>query len=134
MGSLIDTSVWIDAFHSKSPPSVKAMASAVINRIDAVVCEPVHLEFFRGIPDRELPRAQQYFDTFPMLSTPPSLWREATDLLRKCLRSGSPVNPLDALISIIAITHDATIVTFDHDFLILKQHSKLSVELLARVS
>ena len=132
MGALVDTSVWIDAFHSKSPDAVKVMAAAVIDRADAVLCEPVYLEFFRGVPDSESKRAQGFFSTLPMLPTPPSLWRDALPLLRTCAKKGSTINILDALIAVIALKNSATVVTFDQDFLSLQQHCGVSVELLQR--
>ena len=132
MGALIDTSVWIDAFHPKTPKSVKAMAINAIDRADAVLCEPVSLEFFSGVSDRELLRAENYLGTVPMLPTPSSLWREALPLLRTCLKNGHPVGPLDALIAVIALKNDATVITFDKDFLILQEHCGVAVEILSR--
>ena len=132
MGSLIDTSVWIDAFHSKSNDALKELASAAIDRDDAVLCEPVYLEFFRGIREAEAGRAQSLLATMPMLPTPPSLWRDALPLLRTCAGEGFTINILDALIAVIALEHAATVVTFDRDFLSLQLHCGVSIELLTR--
>jgi predicted nucleic acid-binding protein len=134
MGALIDTSVWIDAFHPKSSASVKGLTAAAIERADAVLCEPVYLEFFRGVPDSETKRAQAFLSTLPMLSTPPSLWRDALPLLRTCAKHGSFINTLDALITVIALKHDVSVVTFDRDFLSLQEHCGVSVEFLQRPS
>ena len=132
MGTLIDTSVWIDAFHSRTPRAIKRVAAGAINRADALLCEPVHLEFFRGVPDRELTRAQRFLGTVPMLPTPASLWRDALAILRTCEKKGAAISTLDALIAVIASAHNATIATFDQDFLILQKHCDVSVELLPR--
>lgn len=132
MGALIDTSIWIDAFHPKSSDEVKALATATIDRADAVLCEPIYVEFFRGVPDSETGRTQNFLATLPMLPTPQALWRDALPLLRTCMKKGAPINILDALIAVIALKHGATLVTFDRDFLNLKQHCGLSVEFLQR--
>ena len=132
MGALIDTSVWIDAFHPKSPDAVKGLAAAAIDRADALLCEPVYLEFFRGVRDSETKRAQSFLSTLPMLPTPASLWRDALPLLRTCAKEGFTINILDALIAVIALKHAATVVTFDRDFLSLQKHCGVSVELLQR--
>ncbi len=132
MGALIDTSVWIDAFHPNSPGAVKGLASDAIDRADAVLCEPVDLEFFRGIRDSETKRARGFLSTMPMLPTPASLWRDALPLLRTCAKEGFTINILDALIAVIALKHAATVVTFDRDFLSLQKHCGVSVELLQR--
>lgn len=134
MGTLIDTSVWIDAFHSRTPVTVKAAATAAINRPEALLCEPVHLEFFRGVPERDLARAQKFLGTVPMLPTPISLWRDALALLRICEKKGVAISTLDALIAVIALEHNATIATFDQDFQILQEHCGVSVEFLPRPS
>ncbi len=132
MGALIDSSIWIDAFHPASPSAVKALAGSVINRADAVLCEPVHVEFFRGMPDRDAPRAERFLATLPMLLTPLTLWRDALPLLRSCAREGATIGTLDALIAVIALKHRATIVTFDRHFLSLQHHCGVSVEFLPR--
>lgn len=132
MATLIDTSVWIDAFHSSTPTAIKVVATAAINRPDALLCEPVHLEFFRGIPDRDLARAQRFLATVPMLHTPASLWREALTMLRSCAKKGATINTLDALIAVIALKHDATVATFDEDFLMLQKYCGVAVEFLSR--
>lgn len=132
MGTLIDTSVWIDAFHSRTPTAIKMVATAAINRPDALLCEPVHLEFFRGVPERDLTRAQKFLGTVPMLHTPASLWRDALALLRTCEKKGAAISTLDALIAVIALKHNATLATFDQDFLMLQKHCGVSVELLPR--
>jgi predicted nucleic acid-binding protein len=132
MGTLIDTSVWIDAFHPKTPREIKEMAGMAINHPGAVLCEPVYVEFFRGIPDREMDKMQGYIATIPMLLTPVSLWKEAIPLLRSCMKNGTPVNILDTLIAIIALKNEVTVVTFDTDFLTLQKHCGVEVELLSR--
>lgn len=134
MGTLIDTSVWIDAFHSKTPTAIKLAATAAINRPDALLCEPVHLEFFRGVPERDLARAEKFLGTVPVLRTPSSLWSDALAVLRDCERKGAAISTLDALIAVIALKHAATIATFDRDFLALQTHCGVSVELLSRAT
>ena len=132
MGALIDTSVWIDAFHSKTPVTVKAIATQAIDRPDVVLCEPVYVEFFRGVARRDMKRVGDYLHTVPMLHTPASLWRDALPLLRMCWEKGDCVNTLDALIAVIALKNNATVVTFDQDFALLQKHCDVAVQLLVR--
>ncbi len=132
MGALIDTSVWIDAFHSKTPRPVKVLATQAIDEPNVVLCEPVYVEFFRGVAKQDFKRVSDYLDTVPMLPTPASLWKDAVPLLRKCWENGDCVHTLDALITLIAIKNDATIVTFDPDFMILQRHCPVEVRLLER--
>jgi predicted nucleic acid-binding protein len=110
------------------------LATSFITRDDAVLCEPVYVEFFRGMAKAEMRRAQSLVDTLPMLSTPPTVWKDALPLLRSCAQAGVVVNILDALIAVIAREHRVRIVTFDHDFLPLNAHGGVEVEVLARPS
>jgi hypothetical protein len=132
MESLIDTSVWIDFFHPKTPATVRELARQCISRQDAVICEPVFAELFHGMPDRYADRVARYLATVPMLPTPASLWREVVPVIRACTRKGSPIGTVDAIIAVIALQNRARIVTFDHDFLTLHQYCGVDVEILTR--
>jgi predicted nucleic acid-binding protein len=132
METLIDTSVWIDFFHPKTPLPVRETARQLIIRSDAVICEPVWAEIFHGMPDRHADRVQRHLATVPMLPTPSNLWREVVPVVRTCIRKGNPVGTLDALIAVIALAHGARIVSFDHGFLPLQKHCGVALELLPR--
>jgi len=134
VASLIDTSVWIDAFHARTPTAIRLVAATAINRPDAVICDPICLELLRGVPEREVARVERHLATVPMLPSPSSLWRDAIPLLRACARRGNFVNTLDGLIAAVALNHRATIVTFDSDFLLLQEVSELQVEFLPRAA
>lgn len=133
MASLIDTSVWIDVFHSKTSSAIRAAATDAINRSDAVLCEPVRLELLRGVPRRDAARIESHIATAPMLPTPPSLWNDALLILQACTRKGSAVNTMNGLIATIAMKHKAVVVSFDHDFLIVQEVCGLRVEILGRL-
>jgi len=132
METLIDTSVWIDFFHPKTPVEVRKLARQYILRSDAAICEPVCAEIFHGMPDRQAERVQRHLATVPMLPTPSNLWREVISVIRACARKGCAIGTLDALIAVVALEHGARIVSFDHDFLMLHKHCGVEIEWLAR--
>jgi predicted nucleic acid-binding protein len=72
------------------------------------------------------------FATFPLLATPPRLWRDATLLGQKYRAKGINTGSLDLLISATAIHHDAEIITFDGDFSSIASISSLRIRLLTR--
>lgn len=132
METLIDTSVWVDFFHPKTPVGVRRLAREYILRSDATICEPIQAEIFHGMPDHHADRVQQHLATIPMLPTPSNLWREVISVIRACTRRGSPIGTMDALIAVIALEHGARIVTFDRDFQTLNKHCGVKVEWLPR--
>ncbi len=132
MGSLIDTSVWIDAFHPRTTSAIRAVATTAINRRDAVLCEPVRLELLRGASERDVTRIERHIATVPMLPTHTSLWGDTIPILRACARKGNTVNTVDGLIAAIAVKHKAIVVSFDRDFLLLREVCDLQVEILPR--
>ena len=68
----------------------------------------------------------------PLLHTPPTLWREATDLATKACDTGLHVSSVDLLIAALCIHHDVALTTFDGHFGKLAELSKLRVNLLIR--
>lgn len=116
MAAVIDTSVWVDLFHPKTPIAIREIARRAVEREDAMMCEPVRLEFLRGVPDQHLDAVTKFLDTVPLLGTPPSLWSTALDLARSCYREGRPVSGMDTLIAAVCSHHRTELVTFDQGF------------------
>lgn len=132
MARLIESSLWVDFTRRKSPTALKALIQPWILDPLAILCEPVAFEILRHATAAERPWIQQQFSTFPFLSTPPELWREAAMLGQKCRDKGFNAGSMDLIISAIAIHHDAEIITFDADYVELSRTIPLRVQLLSR--
>jgi predicted nucleic acid-binding protein len=130
MGALIDTCVWIDFFHVKTPPALRSLAADQINREDALLCEPVFAEIFHGLSASKAGRVLAHMNTMPMLPTPASLWRDAAELIRICTGKGRPVGTMDAVIAAIAKRTDSTIVSFDGGLAPFHEHCGVKLLLL----
>jgi predicted nucleic acid-binding protein len=133
MGYLIDSSLWVDLTRRRTPTAIREQARAWIIRAGSHWCEPVYFEVMRYATEEERRSLPAYFHSFPCYPTPENLWNSATSLGQKCRDAGCTVNPLDLLISALALAHDAEIVTFDTDFtLIARAERKLRVQCLTR--
>ncbi len=132
MTSLIDTSLWIDFTRARSPRHLKQFIAPYILHPDAQLGEPVIFEILRhATPDESRPLKQQ-FSTFPVLATPPGLWRQAAEMGQACRQQGFTAASMDLLISSLALHHDAEIVTFDGDFIPIGKITGTRVKLLQR--
>ena len=132
MATLIDSSLWIDFTRAKSPEALKRFVAPFILDADAYLAEPIIFELLRFATDPETELLQAHFKTFPVLTTPPGLWRSGAELGRRCRKKGLVAGGLDLLIATVAIEHDAELVTFDEDFLKIAECSKLRVRWLVR--
>lgn len=133
MARLIESSVWVDFTRRKSPAALKRLIEPWILDPSAALCEPVIFEILRHATEQERPMIEAQFSTYPVLATPPRIWRQATLLGQKCRDQGFNAGSLDLVIAAIAIHHDAEIITFDADFASISKASTLRVQLLSRL-
>lgn len=134
MASLLDASLWIDFTRWRSPRHLKEFIAPYILQPDACVAEPVVFEVLRHASDEELGPLQAQFDTMQLLVTPQALWRDGTDLGRRCRRRGINAGSLDLLVAATALYHNAELVTFDADFERIASVCALRVTRLVRPS
>lgn len=132
MARLIDTCIWVDFTRAKSPQALKESILPWLKDERAHLCEPVAFEVLRHATPSERTQLESWFATFPLLPTPRTLWRDAADLGRRCREKGSTPGSLDLLVAVLAIRHEAELVTFDADFLTIAKASPLLVQHLQR--
>jgi predicted nucleic acid-binding protein len=132
MECLIDTSVWIDHLRPGTPEKIRQVTYAVLNRQEAVVCEPVWFELLRQSPKSERAGVEKRLLTFPMLSTPADLWRRATAFGQQCRDAGVNAGVTDLIIATLCRHHKAALVTFDRHFQLLAGVIGFETELLQR--
>ena len=113
MVRLMDTSLWISAVRS---PQHSGVIHPLLASNEAVLCEPVLYELFRGATRRQEPLLNNLTSTVPVLATPKSLWQDATRLGKKCRARNIHPSAMDLLIATIALAHGATLVSLDGDF------------------
>src|SRR5947208_2952007 len=74
---LIDSTLWVDYFRSKTPLSVKQQIIQFVDAAEAALCEPVRFEIVRAALRRERSRIELAFATLPLLPSPSNLWQAA---------------------------------------------------------
>jgi hypothetical protein len=92
----------------------------------------VVFEVLRHATTAERAPIEEQFATLPLLPVPSDLWQKATKLGQACREQGFTVGSVDLLIAVIALRHDAEIVTFDADYLDIARVAPLRVNLLVR--
>ena len=132
MVTLIDASLWIDFTRLRSPRSLKQFIAPYILDASAHLAEPIAFEILRHATPKENRQLVQQFQTLPILSTPTTLWTQAANLGQACRADGHTAGSLDLLIAVVALAHQADIVTFDGDFEKIAAVSDLKVKLLQR--
>jgi predicted nucleic acid-binding protein len=116
MAQLIDTSLWIDLTRSRSPSALKTFVAPYINDPEAHLADPIAFELLRFATDTEASELTRYFANIPKLLSPDDLWTRAAELGQECRKKGFTAGAIDLLISAVAISHSAELVTFDEDF------------------
>ena len=132
MAALIDTSLWIDLTRTRSPRPLKALIAPHVNDPEACLCEPIAFEVLRHATEVEVRQLTRYFETLPLLASPDNLWSRGVELGRACRQNGVTAGSLDLLIAVVALHHDAELVTFDVGFQKIADISGLRVKLLHR--
>jgi len=134
MDTLIESSVWVDYLHPKTPRSVRETARTEIARPSARLCEPVILEVLRGTPQKQRTIVEAHFSTIPVLPTPVSLWSDALHLGQVCHDMGWIIGSLDLLIASLCLHHQAELVTFDARFAQIAKAVPIRLRLLKRAT
>jgi predicted nucleic acid-binding protein len=127
---LLDSNLWIALIRPKSPRALKKLIVPHVIDAQAALAEPVVFEVLRGATDGETSRLTQYFEALPMLANPADLWSAGVELGRACRREGFSSGSIDLLIAVVAIFHDAELISFDEGFKHIAKVSKLRVKVL----
>ena len=132
MTLLLDTSLWIDFTRARSPASLKQFIAPFILDPEAHLAEPVRFELLRSARPDETRQLTAQFATLPLLSTPVDLWEQAIELGQACRQIGQTVLSLDLLVAVVALHHNALLVSFDADFETIAAVSDLRLQRLER--
>jgi predicted nucleic acid-binding protein len=134
MGTLIDSSLWVDYFRLKTPQKTKDQVVQFIDDEQALLCEPVRFEILRASLRTERRRLEETFATLPLLPTPADIWQRAIDVGQQCMDRGVKARPMDLLIATVCMHHLVEIVTFDAHFAQIAKVCPLNVQLLTRAT
>jgi tRNA(fMet)-specific endonuclease VapC len=117
---LIDTSAWIEFFRGRDP--VASAVDATLADNEAAWCGPIEAELRRGLlNEREREKVLPLLESCHLLAQPTQLWSEAGDLGFALRRRGVTPKTLDLLIATYALSHSATLLTTDRDFVAMQK-------------
>lgn len=134
MGTLIDTSLWVDHFRPSTPRVVRDQVLVYVNQKDIWVSEPVVFEILSRAPKQDRARLKAYFEIIPALPTPSDLWRDATRLGQLCADSGVTVPAMDLAIASLCLHHGIQLTTFDSHFVAIARVAPLKLNCLERAA
>ena len=132
MDQIIDSCIWVDHLRPNTKPAVRLLAEEIISRPSIALCEPIKFELLRLAPQTSQGIVENMLSTVPVLTTPISLWHQATRNGQQCRAHGIQTGSMDLLISTICQHHRVKFVAFDAAFEKIAKILKFSVELVKR--
>jgi predicted nucleic acid-binding protein len=115
VGSLVDTSVWIDFFRGVA--SVKELLTKLIGRDRVFTAGPVLFELLQGIKSREeRGQVKEALLSVNFLEITPEDWEGAALIFRELRSKGITIPMTDLLLAQLAKAHDLEIISLDPHF------------------
>lgn len=118
--AIVDTSVWIEFFKSKSSPVALALADRVANQEFSCINGFIEMELLQATRNekdaRELKSYLKEFQYFP--NAPYAYFELASEIYRHCRSKGVTIRKsFDCLIAANALIEDMPIMHHDRDFM-----------------
>jgi len=115
VGSLVDTSVWIDFFRGVA--SVKELLTKLIGRDRVFTAGPVLFELLQGIKSpEERGQVKEALLAMNFLDITPEDWEGAALVSRELRSKGVTIPMTDLLLAQLAKAHDLEIISLDPHF------------------
>ena len=123
---LVDTSVWIDFFRKKEPAYSIVSKLLPENRIVSIGI--IIAELMQGAKsEKEVTVIKDFVHIFDFLPETPQLWVQAGELSFNIRRVGKTVGLSDCFIAVITKHYNASLLSLDKDFQIIKGEFDLSL-------
>jgi predicted nucleic acid-binding protein len=131
MTLLVDTSVWALAFRrneASTSPEVAKLRDVLESGETVLTTGLILQELLQGFSG---PKAREQlieqFSALPALNPTRSDHIAAAALRNHCRQAGVQVGTVDALLAQLCIQHGITLLSVDHDFLRIAEHSALRI-------
>ena len=113
---LIDTSVWIEYFRSKSS-SVAQKVDRILEEDEIYVPKLIIAELMQGSRSKkELSIIEDFFDAFHIIDQKEDSWIKAGSLSYKLKKKGKNINLFDCYIAVIAQEYGCIIFSLNRHF------------------
>jgi predicted nucleic acid-binding protein len=127
----VDTSVWSLALRRDAPAGqaevgmlVRALESGETLLTTGLVLQEL-LQGFAGPKSRA--QIVERFSALPIVVPDRDDHIEAAELRNRCRRKGVQIGTIDALLAQLCIRHEVTMLTADHDFTRIAEHTTLKL-------
>ena len=124
---LVDTTVWIDFFSSRSLPHVGTLEKLIVKREDLCTCGIILTEVLQGIrKDSEFRKTRDLFEKLIFLPMRHSTFLQSASIYRILRRKGITIRKsMDCMIASVAIENNVSLLHNDKDFKPIEKHFKL---------
>ena len=113
---LIDTSVWIEYFRSKSS-SVEQKVDRFLEKDEIYIPKIIIAELMQGSKStKELSIIEDFFDAFHIIDQKEDSWIKAGSLSYKLKKKGKNINLFDCYIAVIAQEYGCIIFSLNRHF------------------
>jgi predicted nucleic acid-binding protein len=128
---LVETSAWIDYLRATDSGADRRLRELIAAAGPIAVTEVVMMEVLAGAADEAaaayLARLLRRSEWLPVDGL--ADYEAAARLYRACRAGGDTVRGLnDCLIAVVALRHDAAVLTRDRDFALIARHAPLRLE------
>lgn len=131
MSLFVDTSVWSLALRRDQTPGrteVGMLVQAIEGGETLLTTGLVLQELLQGFAE---PKSRSQivgrFSALPLIVPDRDDHIDAAELRNHCRRKGVQIGTIDALLAQLCIRHDLTMLTADHDFTHVAEHSRLKL-------
>jgi hypothetical protein len=122
---LIDTTVWIEHFRSRSYPLAPLLVS-LREQGRACTCGVIIAELLQGSrSDRDSALAMSLAETTTVLADSMAAWERAGRLAALLRRKGQTIALLDCYLAALAVDHGAAMLSLDRHFKVIARHFPL---------
>ncbi len=112
---LVDTSVWIEFFRTRS--KIGDSLAALLTKNNVSICGVILFELLQGIKaESEKARILGILSGLPYFEMSPDLWQKAAEISQSLKKSGINIPLSDVFIAAIAISNKLSIFTVDRHF------------------
>lgn len=113
---LVDSSIWIEAFHRNGKLEVKVSLENLLDEYEALWCGPVKLEVLGAARHEERNRLLSFFECIPYRPMTDSSWDSALNLSWQLRDKGVTVPWNDVLIASLSKTWNLRLYAVDKHF------------------
>ncbi len=125
---IIDTSIWISYFQTKSSNKLTAQVDDLISTGSIHVPKIVLAELIQGAhSEKEIAVIQDFFEAFHVIGEKEGSWLEAGRLSYALKKKGKTVNLADCYIAVLAAENDCSILTLDRHFKEIQKERRITL-------